>query len=247
MKKLGVNIDHIATLRQQRKENEPDLISAAKTALDSGADSITIHLREDRRHIQDDDVIKLKTLVPRLNLEMSIQDEMVDFACRIQPTYACLVPEKREELTTEGGLDVRAHYSRIQSAALKLKSSNIQVSLFIDPKQTQIDAAHQMGVPIIERHTGDYARAEGKKKLAQLHRIQSAAKYASQLGLIVNAGHGLKYHDTASIAQIPEINELNIGHSIICRSIFIGLTLAVQEMKKIISADLIDPSASDQS
>ncbi|MBT5855634.1 pyridoxine 5'-phosphate synthase [bacterium] len=238
MIKLGINIDHVATLRQQRKETEPDVCEAARIALASGADSITVHLREDRRHIQDADVEALCEFVPRLNLEMSIAPEIVSIADRLRPKHICLVPEKREELTTEGGLDVVGMIDRITEVVQTLQSEDTEVSLFIDPDKAQLDAAKASGAQAIELHTGDYANydQEPVKQMAELQRLHEAALYAHSLGLVVNAGHGLKYHNTDPIVALPHMNELNIGHSIICRSVFVGLSEAVKEMAVIVKA-----------
>ena len=229
---LGVNIDHIATLRQARGTQYPDPIYAASIAEHAGADGITVHLREDRRHIQDRDILLLaQTLQTRMNFEMAVTDEMVSFAEEIKPAHACLVPEKREELTTEGGLDVVGHEVHIQSACHRLARAGVEVSLFIDPDQAQIDAAKRVGAPVIELHTGAYAEAEGQEQLDELERLKEAATYAHSIGLVVNAGHGLHYHNVEPIAEIPEFNELNIGHAIIARSLFVGLDQAVREMR----------------
>ncbi len=228
---LGVNIDHIATLRQARGTQYPDPVYAASIAEHAGADSITVHLREDRRHIQDRDIRLLsQTLQTSMNFEMAVTDEMISFAEEIKPAHACLVPEKREELTTEGGLDVIGNRSQVAAACQRLAQVGVQVSLFIDPDRAQIDAAKRCGAPIIELHTGAYADAEGDAQTQELQRIQAAASYAFSIGLIVNAGHGLHYHNVEPIAEIAEINELNIGHGIIARALFTGLDQAVREM-----------------
>ena len=229
---LGVNIDHIATLRQARGTTYPDPVHAASVTELAGADGITIHLREDRRHIQDRDVYTLaQTLQTRMNLEIAVTQEMLSIACNVRPEYVCLVPEKREELTTEGGLDVVGHEIHIQSACQRLARAGVEVSLFIDPDQAQIDAAKRVGAPVIELHTGAYAEAEGQEQLDELERLKEAATYAHSIGLLVNAGHGLHYHNVEPIAEIPEFNELNIGHAIIARSLFVGLDQAVREMR----------------
>ncbi|NOH69779.1 pyridoxine 5'-phosphate synthase [Vibrio pectenicida] len=230
---LGVNIDHIATLRNARGTKYPDPIHAAEVAERAGADGITIHLREDRRHIKDRDVrILRETIQTRMNLEMAVTDEMVDIALKIQPEYVCLVPEKREELTTEGGLDVAGHIEKIKHATKALSEAGIKVSLFIDADREQIDAAKACGAPYIELHTGHYADAENDDdQQDELKKIAAGASYAADLGMIVNAGHGLTYHNVAPIAAIPEIHELNIGHSIIGRAAFDGLHKAVADMK----------------
>jgi len=235
---LGVNIDHIATLRQARGTEYPDLILAASIVENSGADSITIHLREDRRHIQENDVRELKkTLKKPMNLEMAVTDEMLAFAEEIKPEYCCFVPEKREELTTEGGLDVFSQSSKIKEASERLKDAGIRVSLFIDTDEKQIIAAADTLAPYIEIHTGHYADASNQKNTEkELENIKRSIVLAMNLGLKINAGHGLNYENTERIATMPEILELNIGHSIISRAIFSGLSEAVQEMKKLIDA-----------
>lgn len=232
---LGVNVDHVATLRQARGTRYPDPVQAALDAEEAGADGITVHLREDRRHIQERDVRLIKqTMNTRLNLEMAVLDEMIAFACEIQPDYCCLVPEKREELTTEGGLDVLAQFDRVKLACDMLVEKNIEVSLFIDPDKQQIKAAADAGAPIIEIHTGCYADAETPKAVQQEYeRIAEAVEYGQALGLVVNAGHGLHYQNVEPIAALPGMNELNIGHSIIARSVFTGLKAAVKEMKQL--------------
>lgn len=237
---LGVNIDHVATLRQARGNVPyPEPLYAAQLAESAGADGITVHLREDRRHIQDRDLKLLsQTIQTRLNFEMAVTQEMVDFALNIQPTYCCFVPEKREELTTEGGLDVVKYFDKIQKFTALLQKNNIQVSLFIDPEEEQIRAAKNTGAKLIELHTGAYAEADLNKqdKSARDHelaKIQQSAKFAQQLGLIVNAGHGLTYQNVSAIAAIPEIYELNIGHSIVSQALFDGFEKAVYKMKKL--------------
>ena len=231
---LGVNIDHVATIRQARGTRYPDTVQAAALAEEAGADGITIHLREDRRHIQDRDVYLLKeTLQTRMNFEMAVTEEMIAIAEKVQPAHCCLVPEKREELTTEGGLDVAGQEERIKDACTRLAEAGIEVSLFIDPEFAQIDATIRCGAPVIELHTGGYADAESaEEQAAELKRIREAASYAYQKGLIVNAGHGLNYHNVEQVAEIPEMNELNIGHGIIARALFVGLKEAVAEMKQ---------------
>ena len=231
---LGVNIDHVATIRQARGTRYPDTVQAAALAEEAGADGITIHLREDRRHIQDRDVYLLKeTLQTRMNFEMAVTEEMIAIAEKVQPAHCCLVPEKREELTTEGGLDVAGQEERIKDACTRLAEAGIEVSLFIDPELAQIDATIRCGAPVIELHTGGYAdAASAEEQAAELKRIREAASYAYQKGIIVNAGHGLNYHNVEQIAEIPEMNELNIGHGIIARALFVGLKEAVAEMKQ---------------
>ncbi|MCF7363102.1 pyridoxine 5'-phosphate synthase [Vibrio diazotrophicus] len=232
---LGVNIDHIATVRNARGTQYPDPVHAAEIAERAGADGITIHLREDRRHIKDRDVRILKeTIQTRMNLEMAVTDEMVEIALETAPEFVCLVPEKREELTTEGGLDVIGQFEKVKAATQKLTEAGIKVSLFIDADREQIDAAKKCGAPFIELHTGHYADAKNEAdQQDELKKIAAAASYASDQGITVNAGHGLTYHNVAAIAEIPEIYELNIGHAIIGRALFDGLPKAVADMKAI--------------
>ncbi|MDR9829508.1 pyridoxine 5'-phosphate synthase [Vibrio sp. FNV 38] len=232
---LGINIDHIATLRNARGTKYPDPVHAAEIAERAGADGITIHLREDRRHILDRDVrILRETIQTRMNLEMAVTDEMVEIALQTQPEYVCLVPEKREELTTEGGLDVVGQLEKIKAATTKLTEAGIKVSLFIDADRQQIDAAKACGAPYVELHTGHYADATSDEdQQDELKKIAAGASYAHDLGITVNAGHGLTYHNVAPIAALPEIYELNIGHSIIGRAVFDGLDKAVADMKAI--------------
>jgi len=232
---LGLNIDHIATLRQARGTNYPDPVHAAAVAEHSGADGITIHLREDRRHIQDRDVEVLsQTIQTRMNLEMAVTDEMLDIACRIKPEFVCLVPEKREELTTEGGLDVAGQQDKITDAVARLTEAGIMTSLFIDADKIQIEAAVACKAPFIELHTGHYADAISESdRQSELKKIAAGASFASNAGLKVNAGHGLHYHNVAAIAALPEILELNIGHSIIARSSIYGLAESVKMMKQL--------------
>jgi pyridoxine 5-phosphate synthase len=235
---LGVNIDHVATLRQSRGTRYPDPVQAALLAEEAGADGITIHPREDRRHIQDRDVLLLRDMLnTRMNLEMAVTDAMVAFAETVKPACACLVPEKREELTTEGGLDVLADEARIGRACERLGNMGTQVSLFIDADPDQIDAAVRCGAPVVELHTGGYADAQTPEALEFTFRhVAEGAAYARGQGLIVNAGHGLHYHNTARIAAIPGIHELNIGHSIIARALFTGLKEAVRDMRQILDS-----------
>jgi pyridoxine 5-phosphate synthase len=234
---LGVNIDHVATLRQARRIDDPDPIHAALVAEQSGADSITLHLREDRRHIQDRDVTLMRRLLKtRMNLEMAVTAEMIRIAAEVQPQDCCLVPESRQEITTEGGLDVAGQTQRIADACKSLAAAGIRVSLFIDPETAQIEAARRAGAPVIELHTGTYANASGASRARELERIRSAAALAASLGLTVNAGHGLNYHNVQPIAAIPQIIELNIGHSIIARAVFDGLSKAVRDMKDLMLA-----------
>lgn len=236
MIRLGVNVDHVATLRQARKTHYPDPVEAALIAVEAGADTITLHLREDRRHIQDDDVrnLKRKLTVP-LNLEMATAETIMQFAEEVRPKYCCLVPEKREELTTEGGLDVVNQKRSIKEACSRLANVGIEISLFINSDEKQIDAAKACEANIIEIHTGHYADAKTDyEQKRELERIISAAHYAYSLGLVINAGHGLTVRNAQPIAAIPVVNELNIGHSIISRAIVIGLVEAVKEMKALI-------------
>jgi len=235
MPKLGVNIDHVATLRQARRGKMPDPLFAAYLCIRSGADSIVAHLREDRRHIQDKDIIALRKKVGgKLNLEMSLTPEIVKLACKVKPYQATLVPEHRKELTTEGGLDVTANFKRIRSALDRLEDNGVAVSLFIDPDQKQISAAKRTGARIIELHTGCYADALNlKQRKRAFQEIVDATNFALGLGLTVNAGHGLDYSNVQRIAQIPGINELNIGYSIICKAVYVGLPEAVREMREL--------------
>lgn len=232
---LGVNIDHVASLRQSRLTRYPDPVYAAGLAEQAGADSITIHLREDRRHIQERDLqILTQTVQTRINLEMAVTDDMVAIAKKYKPADCCLVPERREELTTEGGLDVSAMYDRVAKACRQLSEAGIRVSLFIDPMREQIELAAKLGAPAIELHTGHYAnQIESEQQSEILHTIINSAKYATELGLQVNAGHGLHYHNVQAISAIKEIRELNIGHAIVARSIYEGLPKAVREMKRL--------------
>lgn len=235
--KLGVNIDHVATLRQARGTRYPDPVQAALEAEQAGADAITLHLREDRRHIQDQDVETLRRLTQtRINLEMAVADDIVAFACRVRPQECCLVPERRQELTTEGGLDVVGGFKKIAEACARLADSGIRVSLFVDADPDQIDAAAKTGAPVIEIHTGRYADAENDEiRRRELVRIEQAVQQGLDLRLQVNAGHGLHYHNVQAIAAIPGISELNIGHAIIARAIFTGLPEAVREMKRLMN------------
>ncbi|MEE9452460.1 MAG: pyridoxine 5'-phosphate synthase [Gammaproteobacteria bacterium] len=227
---LGVNIDHVATIRQQRGTRYPDPIQAAIEAEQAGADGITLHLREDRRHIQDRDVYLLKDILQtRMNLEMAVSEEVIAIAEKVKPAHCCIVPEKREELTTEGGLDVAGQLQKMQSVCQRLQEVGIDVSLFIEPDVKQIDAAIECGALTIELHTGHYAQDDTNQQ-QELQRIITAAQYASDKGLIVNAGHGLHYHNVQAIAAIPQIHELNIGHAIIARALFGGMGAAVREM-----------------
>ncbi|SPP31712.1 Pyridoxine 5'-phosphate synthase [Arsenophonus endosymbiont of Aleurodicus floccissimus] len=233
---LGVNIDHVATVRNARGIQYPDPLHAAFLAEQAGANGITVHLREDRRHITDRDVKLLRqTLQTRMNLEMAITDEMVNFACQIKPQFCCLVPERREEVTTEGGLDVVGQQALVATAVKRLTEAGITVSLFIDAKEQQIDAAVEIGAPFIEIHTGAYADAKSElKQQEEFKCIKQAISYATAKKLKVNAGHGLTYHNVQRIAKLPDIYELNIGHAIIGRALFSGMATAVSDMKKIL-------------
>jgi pyridoxine 5-phosphate synthase len=234
---LGVNIDHVATVREARGTDYPSVIEAAKLAEHAGADSITVHLREDRRHIQDEDVRLLcDTTRTRINLEMAVTPEMLTIALKRRPADVCLVPEKRQELTTEGGLDVVSHFSEVQRAAAELGEAGIRVSLFIDPDREQLRAARESGAPVVELHTGTYADTEGGRQQAELERLRKACRYGHEQGLIINAGHGLHAGNVQAVTRLPHMNELNIGHSIIARAVFIGLEAAVREMKELMSA-----------
>lgn len=230
---LGVNVDHVATLRQARMTRYPDPVAAALIAERSGADSITIHLREDRRHIQERDLeILERVLETRVNLEMAVEDAVLAIARRVRPADVCLVPERREELTTEGGLDVAGQTAKIESARRQLEDCGIRVSTFIDPERRQLDASAEAGVGVVELHTGAYADAGTREARAgELERIEEAARYARSLGLTVHAGHGLHYHNVEAVAAIPEIVELNIGHAIVAQSIYDGFGPAVSRMK----------------
>lgn len=235
MIKLGVNIDHVATLRQARMGVEPEPVIAAKIAEKAGADGITIHLREDRRHIQDKDVYEIKKAISiPLNLEMACSDDIINIARDVLPVTCTIVPEKRQEITTEGGLDAAGQYDLVSNTVMRLQEKGIKVSLFIEPDKVQIDAAKKMGAEYIEIHTGLYANTEGEAHIKELNRIKEAAVYAHSIGLIVNAGHGLNYANTQSIVEIPYMHEFNIGHSIISRAVFTGLETAVKDMIKII-------------
>ncbi len=231
---LGVNIDHVATLRQARGTTYPRPADAVRAAEVAGADSITVHLREDRRHIQDHDLDEINEVMnTHMNLEMAVTDEMVAIAKRVRPTDVCLVPEKREELTTEGGLDVAGQLDKVRAACDQLRDADVRVSLFIDPDRTQLDAAVSVGAPVVELHTGRYADTNGDEQAAELERIIDAANYGHELGLVINAGHGLHYHNVKPIARIEQVVELNIGHAIVARAVFDGLSVAVSEMKRL--------------
>jgi pyridoxine 5-phosphate synthase len=238
MIKLGLNIDHVATLRQVRGSPYPNVVRAALLAESAGVDAITLHLREDRRHIQDHDVAVLRDMLQvRMNLESAVTEEMIAIALRTKPHDLCLVPERREELTTEGGLDVVRYFDTIQSACARCAEAGIRVSLFIDPEPKQIDAAKRAGAPVIELHTGKYADADSvPEHQHELQRLRNATAHAHAQGLQVNAGHGLHYHNVQDIVAIPNIVELNIGHAIIAESLFIGLEAAVKKMKDLLAA-----------
>jgi pyridoxine 5-phosphate synthase len=236
MIRLGVNVDHVATVRQARRAEVPDPVEAALVAENAGADGITVHLREDRRHIQERDVELLRErATTKINLEMAVTPAMVMFAEKLRPNDACFVPEKREELTTEGGLDVVAHRTKVKEAVIRLQDRGIHVSLFIDPEGAQIEAAREVGAYAIEIHTGSYCNVTGLEREKERQAITKAATFARNLGLEVHAGHGLDYDNVTPIAQIREIVELNIGHSIIARAIIAGIEQAVREMKELLA------------
>jgi pyridoxine 5-phosphate synthase len=232
---LGVNVDHVATLRQARGGHLPSVVQAALVAEQAGADAVTIHLREDRRHIQDDDVRLLaETISTRMNLELAVTDEMLEVAERVRPSDVCLVPERREELTTEGGLDVAGGGGRVAEACRRLAAADIRASLFIDPEPRQLEAAVDAGAPVVELHTGAYAGARGRRAADELARLRQAVERGRRLGLIVNAGHGLDYHNIRAVAAMAGIDEFNIGHAIVARAVFTGLDAAVREMRGLI-------------
>lgn len=234
---LGVNIDHVATLRQARRGRFPDPVHAALAAETAGADSITLHLREDRRHIQDHDVRALRELLQtRMNLELALTAEMLAFALDVRPADCCLVPERRQELTTEGGLEVAGQALRVQEAVTRLRSHGIRVALFIDPEAAQIEAAARAGAPVVELHTGAWAEASGARQASELERLAQGARLAASLGLTVHAGHGLNYHNVQPVAAIREVVELNIGHALIAHALFVGLAAAVREMQALMRA-----------
>jgi pyridoxine 5-phosphate synthase len=234
---LGVNIDHVASLRQARRGRDPEPLQAALAAEMAGADSITLHLREDRRHIQDFDVRALRGLLKtRMNLEMAVTEEMLRIAGELRPQDCCLVPERRQEVTTEGGLDVAGQESRMRDATEQLAEHGIRVALFIDPDPRQVEAAERIGAPVIELHTGAYAEAAAGARASELGRLAQCARLGAGLGLEVHAGHGLNYHNVQPVAALPDIVELNIGHAIVARAVFDGLAAAVREMKALMSA-----------
>jgi len=233
--RLGVNLDHLVTIREARHTDYPDLSEAIRIVERAGGDGITMHLREDRRHIQPEDVYRSREVIDTtLNLEMAPTREMVAVACDVRPDFCCLVPERREELTTEGGLDVRGQLERLQLVCPLLADAGIQVSLFVEPDPETLDAARETGAPIVELHTGTYANAQGDAQARELERLSRAAEYAASVGLQVNAGHGLHYRNTAAVAAIPQIHELNIGHAIIARGLIVGLGTATQEMRRLL-------------
>lgn len=238
MIRLGVNIDHVATIRQARGTRYPSVVQAALRAEQSGADAITLHLREDRRHIQDADVHALRGILQtRMNLEMAVTDEMIAIALQVKPQDVCLVPERREELTTEGGLDVERHFGKVKDACQRLGDAGIRVSLFINADEAQLDASQAAGAPVVELHTGGFADAETEReRMEELYRIKNAVVHGASLGLAVNAGHGLHYHNVHQIAAIPGVEELNIGHAIVAHALFVGWDNAVREMKALMVA-----------
>jgi pyridoxine 5-phosphate synthase len=238
MIRLGINIDHVATIRQARGTRYPSVVQAALRAEQAGADAITLHLREDRRHIQDVDVYTLRGLLQtRMNLEMAVTEEMIGIALQVRPQDVCLVPERREELTTEGGLDVIGHYEKVRAACDRLGEAGIRVSLFIDPDEAQLEASRAAGAPVVELHTGCFADADHESaREAELSRIRNAVVHGLSLGLSVNAGHGLHYHNVHQIACLPGVEELNIGHAVVAHALFVGWDNAVREMKALMVA-----------
>ncbi|HQR84308.1 MAG TPA: pyridoxine 5'-phosphate synthase [Polynucleobacter sp.] len=243
---LGINIDHVATLRNARGTVYPDPLKAAHLAEEAGADLITLHLREDRRHIKDADLLALRPLIQtRMNLECAVTPEMINIACRVQPHDVCLVPEKREEVTTEGGLDVLGHYEAVKAATTQLKNAGIRVSLFIDPEEKQIQAAKEVGATVVELHTGRYADLSGEQQAQELERIRKAAQYAKSIGLRVNAGHGLHEGNVMPVAAIAELSELNIGHAIVAEALFKGWQKAIIDMKTLMAKGRANTSKPD--
>jgi pyridoxine 5-phosphate synthase len=235
---LGVNIDHVATIRQARGTDYPSVLEAAAVAEKAGADAITVHLREDRRHIQDEEVeVLCRQVSTRVNLEMAVTDEMLAIAESNRPADVCLVPEKRQELTTEGGLDVLAYFPQVRAACQRLAEAGIRVSLFVDPDPGQLRAAKDCGAPVVELHTGSYADAPAEKQEEELRRIATAAEYGASIGLQVNAGHGLNYDNVRPVVAIQQLAELNIGHAIVARALFVGLEKAVLEMRELMRRD----------
>jgi len=234
---LGVNIDHVATLRQARRGRFPDPVHAALVAEAAGADSITLHLREDHRHIQEHDVRALRPLLQtHMNLELAVTEQMLAIATEIRPADCCLVPERRQEITTEGGLDVLAQEARVRDAVTALRAAAVRVALFIDPQPRQIEAAGRSGAQVIELHTGAYAEARGAQQATELERLRAGARLGASLGLVVHAGHGLNYHNVQPVAALPEVVELNIGHALIGHALHVGLAAAVREMKALMAA-----------
>ncbi len=243
---LGINIDHVATLRNARGTVYPDPLKAARLAEEAGADLITLHLREDRRHIKDADLLALRPLIKtRMNLECAVTPEMINIACRVQPHDVCLVPEKREEVTTEGGLDVLGHYEAVKAATTQLKNVGIRVSLFIDPEEKQIQAAKDVGATVVELHTGRYADLSGEQQVQELERIRKAAQFGKSIGLRVNAGHGLHEGNVLPVAGITELSELNIGHAIVAEALFKGWQKAITDMKTLMAQGRASTSKSD--
>ena len=238
---LGVNVDHVATLRQARGTTFPDPVEAARLALEAGADGITVHLREDRRHVQEDDVRRLRAMPGgKLNLEMAATPEMTDFAVAVRPDDVCIVPERRAELTTEGGLAVAGNESHLGPLVARLVAAGIRVSLFVDPDPRQVEASQSVGAQVVELHTGRWCEASGPEATAELGALREAAVHAMRLGLVVNAGHGLTTGNVGPVALLPAMNELNIGHSIVARSVFVGIAEAVREMRGAIDRALSD-------
>jgi len=243
---LGINIDHVATLRNARGTVYPDPLKAARLAEEAGADLITLHLREDRRHIKDADLMALRPLIQtRMNLECAVTPEMINIACRVQPHDVCLVPEKREEVTTEGGLDVVGHFEAVKAATTQLKATGIRVSLFIDPEEKQIQAAKDVGATVVELHTGRYADLSGDQQIQELERIRKAAQFGKSIGLRVNAGHGLHEGNVMPIAAIIELSELNIGHAIVAEALFKGWQKAITDMKALMDQGRANASKSE--
>jgi pyridoxine 5-phosphate synthase len=244
---LGINIDHVATLRNARGTVYPDPLKAARLAEEAGADLITLHLREDRRHIKDADLMALRPLIQtRMNLECAVTPEMINIACRVQPHDVCLVPEKREEVTTEGGLDVLSHFDAVKAATAQLKAAGIRVSLFIDPEEKQIQAAKDVGATVVELHTGRYADLAGDQQKQELERIRKAAQFGKSIGLRVNAGHGLHEGNVMPVASIAELSELNIGHAIVAEAIFKGWQKAITDMKALMDQGRANTSKSER-
>jgi pyridoxine 5-phosphate synthase len=233
MMRLYINVDHVATVRQARRTDEPDPVEAARLCEAAGADGVTAHLREDRRHIQDDDLVRMRPAVRVLNVELATSAEILEIVCRLRPYQATLVPERREEITTEGGLDLRRPEARLRDSIRRLDQEGIRVSLFVDPDPATLDAAKDLGVPAVELHTGRYANT-WRKDDAALDQLRRAARHAADMGLFVHAGHGLTYHNVVPVAEIPEIEELNIGHSIVSRAVMVGMPTAVEEMLRLV-------------